>query len=66
MFLMNILGFCRTKLLQKVHHRTWQLQDALRGQSGFFDEMHNAVFETNIDLITMMLEHLEKEGHEFL
>jgi hypothetical protein len=61
-------------LLQKVHQNTRQLQDDMgypkrtggRGQNRITpDQIHNAVRDTNIELITMMLEHLEKE-HEFL
>ena len=63
---------CRSELLQKVHANTRQLQDDMiyprrptKGQRATSDQIHAAVRDTNVDLITTMLEALEQE-HEFL
>ncbi|KAK9806100.1 hypothetical protein WJX72_001362 [[Myrmecia] bisecta] len=63
-----------TELLQKVHASTRALHDDVngsnpkrsgRGQRVTPDQIHTAVRDTNIELITMMLEALEHE-HEYL
>lgn len=63
---------CRSELLQKVHANSRQLQDDMiypqrptRGQRATPGQIHAAVRETNVELITTMLEALEQE-HEFL
>ncbi len=63
---------CRSELLQKVHANTRQLQDDMiyprrpaKGQRVTSDQIHAAVRDTNVELITTMLEALEQE-HEFL
>ncbi|KAK9841198.1 hypothetical protein WJX74_001758 [Apatococcus lobatus] len=60
------------ELLQKVHANTRQLQDDMmyprrptRGQRATSDQIHAAVRDTNVELITTMLEALEQE-HEYL
>lgn len=62
----------RTELLQKVQQNTRQLQDEMiytkrggKGQRATPDQIHNALRDNNIELITAMLEQLEKE-HDFL
>ena len=68
---------CSSALLQRVHSNTRAFhEDTLlppssssrrppRGQRATPDQIHNAVRDSNIELITMMLEALEKE-HEFV
>lgn len=63
---------CRTELLQKVHQNTRQLQDEVtytkrmnKGQRATSDQIHTVVRDTNIELITIILQALEQE-HEFL
>lgn len=69
---MHVSMVCRCELLQKVHANTRQLQDDMmyprrstRGQRATSDQIHAAVRDTNVELITTMLEALEQE-HEFL
>lgn len=62
----------RADLLQKVHQNTRQLQDEVtytkrmsRGPRATSDQIHTVVRDTNIELITIILQALEQE-HEFL
>eukprot|EP00884_Botryococcus_braunii_P009363 jgi/Botrbrau1/18428/Bobra.0072s0020.2 len=59
-------------LLQKVQQNTRQVQEEMvypkrggKGQRATPDQIHNALRDTNIEMITTMLRELEKE-HEFL
>ena len=64
---------CRADLLQKVHNNTRQLQDdvsygnkrAAKGPRATPDQINTAVRDTNIELITIMLQAMEEE-HEYL
>ena len=67
-----MLALCRADLLQKVHNNTRQLQDDVaypkrpaRGPRATPDQIHNAVRDTNIEVITIILQAMEEE-HEYL
>ena len=66
---------CRSELLQKVHATNRQLQDNMqtqqtrrigrRDRSNSTDQVPDQIRDSNIELITIILEALEKE-HEYL
>ena len=66
---------CRAELLQKVHATNRQLQDNMqtqqtrrigrRDRSSSTDQVPDQIRDSNIELITIILEALEKE-HEYL
>ena len=66
---------CRAELLQKVHATNRQLQDNMQAQqtrrigrrdrSSSTDQVPDQIRDSNIELITIILEALEKE-HEYL
>ena len=71
----GLASLCRAELLQKVHATNRQLQDNMqtqqtrrigrRDRSSSTDQVPDQIRDSNIELITIILEALEKE-HEYL